>query len=65
MKATVILIAIALVVAVAMAVLAAQPAYPAVAWGHAAPARANDPIWMVLFGAALLSLASALRRYMP
>jgi len=65
MKATVILIAISLVVAVAMAVLAAQPAYPAVALGHAAPARANDPIWMVLFGAALLSLASALRRYMP
>jgi len=63
MKATVILIAF--VVAVAMAVLAAQPADPAVALIHAAPARANDPIWMVLSGAALLGLASALRRFMP
>lgn len=62
MKATIILIV--LVVAVAMAVLAAQPVDPA-PLVHAAASRGNDPVWMVLSGAALLSLASALRRYMP
>jgi hypothetical protein len=63
MKATIVLIV--LVIAVAVAVLAAQPADSVVTLAHTAPARANEPIWMVLSGAALLSLASALRRYMP
>jgi hypothetical protein len=59
MKATVLLIVI---VALAMAVLAAQPVEPGVT--HAT-SHANDPLWMMVSGAALLSLASALRRYMP
>lgn len=63
MKATIILIV--LVVAVTMAVLAAQGSEPASALSHTASVGANEPIWMVLSGAALLSLASALRRYMP
>jgi len=62
MKASVILIVL---VALAMAVLAAQPVDPGVGLAHPAAAHANEPIWMVLSGAALLSLASALRRYMP
>ncbi len=61
MKATIILIV--LVVVVTMAVLAAQGTEPAATLTHTA--AANEPIWMVLSGAALLSLASALRRYMP
>ncbi|HEX6463305.1 MAG TPA: hypothetical protein VFZ98_02580 [Vicinamibacterales bacterium] len=65
MKATIILIVLAAVIT--MAVLAAQavepsPATPLV---HAAAARATEPLWMVVSGAALLGLASALRRYMP
>lgn len=63
MKATIILIVLG--VAVAMAVLAAQGAEPAAVLTHPAAAGASDPMWMVLSGAALLSLASALRRYMP
>ena len=59
MKATIILIVL---FAAAMAVLTAQPLYPAVGLTSA---HASDPAWMVLSGAALLSLASALRRYIP
>jgi hypothetical protein len=61
MKATILLIVI---VALAMAVLAAQPVEPGAGLTHAA-SHANDPLWMMVSGAALLSLASALRRYMP
>ena len=65
MKATVILIVLA--AAIMMAVLAAQAVDPAPAppLVHAAAARASEPIWMALSGAALLGLASAVRRYMP
>jgi hypothetical protein len=59
MKAIVILIVL---LAGAAAVLAAQPVHPAVGL---VPPAASDPVWMVLSGAALLSLASALRRYVP
>jgi hypothetical protein len=62
MKATIVLIVI---VALAVTVLAAQPAEPGVRLTQAVANHGNEPIWMVLSGAALLSLASALRRYMP
>jgi len=61
MKATILLIVI---VALAMAVLAAQPVEPGAGLTRAA-SHVNDPLWMTVSGAALLSLASALRRYMP
>jgi hypothetical protein len=61
MKATVILVVL---VVLAMAALTAQPVDPHVGLVHAASSHAPEPVWMVLSGAALLSLASALRRYM-
>ncbi len=45
------------------AVVAAQPVNP-VAVLHAS-AHATEPAWMVLSGATLLALASAVRRYGP
>lgn len=61
MKATSILFVI---IAMAMAaVVAAQPVNPAGALP--APEHAMEPLWMVLSGAALLALASAVRRYIP
>jgi hypothetical protein len=45
------------------AVVAAQPVNPVAAL-HA-PQHAMEPVWMVVSGAALLFLASAVRRYMP
>ena len=61
MKATSILFVL---LAIAMvAVVAAQPANPVAA--VRAAAHAMEPAWMVLSGAALLVLASALRRYIP
>jgi hypothetical protein len=60
MKATSILVILAIAMA---AVVAAQPAHPVAA--VRAAAHAMEPAWMVLSGAALLALASALRRYIP
>ena len=60
MKATSILLA---AMAMAMAVVAAQPVNPVASFlvdGHAV-----EPAWMVLSGATLLALASAVRRYIP
>jgi hypothetical protein len=50
-------------VTVAAAVVTAQPVNPAAVLQ--APEYAMEPVWMVLSGAALLVLASALRRYIP
>ena len=61
MKATSVLFV--LLVMVMVAVVAAQPVSP-VAGAHA-PSYAMEPAWMVLSGAALLALASAVRRYIP
>jgi hypothetical protein len=61
MKATSILFVL---LAVAMAaVAAAQPVNPVAAL-HAS-AHAMEPVWMLLSGATLLALASAVRRYIP
>ena len=61
MKATGILLVL---IAMAMAaVVAAQPVNPVAAL-HA-PGHATEPVWMLLSGATLLALASALRRYLP
>jgi hypothetical protein len=61
MKATSILFVL-IVVAMA-AVVAAQPVNPV--GGLPAPEYAMEPVWMVLSGAALLALASVVRRYIP
>ncbi len=61
MKATSILFVL---IAMAMAaVVAAQPVHTAGALP--APEYAMEPVWMALSGAALLALASAVRRYIP
>jgi hypothetical protein len=61
MKATSILFVL---IAVAMAaVVAAQPVNPVGALP--APEHGMEPLWMLLSGAALLALASAVRRYIP
>jgi len=44
-------------------VVVAQPVNPVGALP--APELAMEPVWMVLSGAALLALASAVRRYVP
>jgi hypothetical protein len=60
MKATSILFVL---IAMAMAaVVAAQPVHPA---GALPGEYAMEPVWMVLSGAALLAIASAVRRYIP
>ncbi len=60
MKATSILLVL---MAMAMAaVVAAQPVNPVVL--HA-PIHAMEPVWMLLSGATLLALASAVRRFIP
>lgn len=61
MKAASILFVV-LAMAVA-AVAAAQPVNPVVALP--APEFGMEPVWMVLSGAGLLALASAVRRYIP
>lgn len=61
MKATIVLIVL---FALAMAALAAAPATPAARLLPAA-SHAWEPAWMVLSGAALLGLASIVRRYVP
>jgi hypothetical protein len=60
MKATILLFVL---IALAMAVLAAQPVDPV--GGLTAATHALEPAWMVLSGASLLVLASAVRRYLP
>lgn len=61
MKATSILF---VVLAMAMvAVAAAQPVHPV--GTMPAPEFGMEPVWMVLSGAGLLALASAVRRYIP
>jgi hypothetical protein len=64
MKATILLVVLGLV---ALAVFAAAPA--ALAAGVAAAAehapKSGEPAWMLLSGAALLGVASAVRRYIP
>ena len=61
MKATSILFVV-LVMAMA-AVVAAQPVNPVATLP--APEYGMEPVWMALSGAALLALASAVRRYIP
>ena len=64
MKATSILFVLFVMAIVAMAALvAAQPVSPVA--GLRASAHALEPAWMVLSGATLLVLASAVRRYVP
>jgi hypothetical protein len=60
MKAIVVLFALFVF---AMGVIAAQPVTPAVS--AATAVHSTEPIWMVLSGATLLVLASAVRRYVP
>jgi hypothetical protein len=61
MKAiSILFVLIAMVMA---AVVAAQPASPVVTL-HAS-AHALEPAWMLLSGAALLAIASVVRRYVP
>lgn len=60
MKAIIILFVF---VALAIAALAAQPVTPAA--GRSAVSFATEPVWMILSGAALLVVASAVRRYLP
>ena len=50
-------------VALAIAAVAAQSASPAA--GSHALSHATEPIWMILSGAALLVVASAVRRLAP
>ena len=64
MKATILLVVLGLV---ALAVFAAAPA--ALAAGATAAAehapKSGEPAWMLLSGATLLGVASAVRRYVP
>jgi len=60
MKAILVLFALFVV---AMGVMAAQPAIPAVS--AATAAHSTEPVWMVLSGATLLAVASAVRRFVP
>jgi hypothetical protein len=60
MKAIGILLALAMATA---AVVAAQPVIPVA--GLHAPAHAMESAWMLLSGVTLLTLASAVRRYIP
>jgi hypothetical protein len=59
MKAILVLFALFVV---AMGVMAAQPVIPAVS---AAAIHSTEPVWMVLSGATLLAVASAVRRFVP
>ena len=63
MKATSVLFVFVLIAMTMAAVVAAQPVNPAA--GLQAPDYAMEPLWMVLSGAALLLIASAVRRYVP
>jgi len=59
MKAILVLFALFVV---AMGVMAAQPVTPAV---FVAATHSTEPVWMVLSGATLLAVASAVRRLVP
>ena len=64
MKATKATSIVFVLIAMAMAaVVAAQPVTPVGALP--APSHGMEQVWMVLSGAALLALASAVRRYLP
>jgi hypothetical protein len=63
MKATSILFVFVLLAMAMAAVVAAQPVNPVA--GLLLPAHAMEPAWMLLSGATLLALASAVRRYIP
>ena len=63
MKATSILFVFVLIAMTMAAVVAAQPVNPAAV--VQTPEYVMEPVWMVLSGAALLGLASAVRRYIP
>jgi hypothetical protein len=60
MKATIVLLGL---VAVAAAAHAAQPVNPVAVASVTTYAR--EPVWMILCGASLLAIASAVRRYLP
>jgi hypothetical protein len=62
MKATVVLVVL---VALAMVALTAQPLTTPVVTHVAAAALSVEPAWMVLSGAALLVIASVVRRFGP
>jgi hypothetical protein len=62
MKATIVL---AVLVALAMVALAAQPVTTPVVSQVAAAALSVEPAWMVLSGAVLLVIASVVRRFGP
>ena len=62
MKATIVLVVL---VALAMVALAAQPATTPVVTHVTAAAQDLEPAWMVLSGAALIVIASVLRRMAP
>lgn len=64
MKATILLVVLAFVclAAFAWAPAALAAAGPA---GAEHPARAAEPVWMLLSGATLLGVASVVRRYVP
>jgi hypothetical protein len=61
MKATIVLLVLALIGMAAIAALSAQSITP-VAVTHLATSTGEDPAWMILSGAALLGAASAVRR---
>lgn len=63
MKAASILLVVLVTAVAAMAVAAAHPVNPVGALP--APEFGMEPVWMVLSGAALLMLASAVRKYIP
>ena len=62
MKAIIVLVVL---VALAMVALAAQPVSTPAVTAVAAAGLALEPAWMVLSGAALLTIASILRRFTP
>ena len=62
MKATIVLLVLALTGAAAMAALSAQPITPAVTHVVAAATGGMEPAWMVVSGAALLIIASVVKR---
>jgi len=64
MKATIVLVALALLVLVAFAAApVALASATTMASGHTT--RADELVWMLVSGATLLGVASAVRRYVP
>jgi hypothetical protein len=64
MKATILLVVLALLILAAHAAAPAAIAAGITAAGEHAP-HAAEPAWMLLLGATLFGLASAVRRYIP